>query len=162
MSSVGSSSASPTNYVSQLLGRSTSSNNSSASSVLQLLGAPDTTPSSNSILNKLDAALHKSVVPAKSSAASQLGNLGLSAQVLNLLQGGTPGADILSNLLGTSVGSTSVNDAASKLLRTSLSSSVLQSAQNAAAQKKYNEASKAEPIQQLLSTYKPRVTTTSA
>jgi hypothetical protein len=123
----------------------------SASYVSQLLGRSATTPSSNGILQALDKATQKSVIPSNQSSAAQFNNLGLSNDVLNLLQGGSRAANTLSQLLG---GSSLSNDnsssgligkATSSLLQSSTSANILQAAQNGAAAKKYAAAARTVP-----------------
>ena len=128
-----------------------SSGTSPTSYVSQLLGASSATPSSNGILQALDKATQKSVIPAKQSSAAQFKNLGLSSNVLNLLQGGSAGANALSQLLnGSSLSNDNssaglIGKATNSLLQSSVSSNILQAAQNGAAAKKYAAAARTVP-----------------
>ena len=127
---------------------SATSGTSPTSYVSQLLGGSSSTPSSNAILQALNKAAHTSVIPAKQSSAAQFKNLGLSSAVLNLLQGGSGGADTLSQLLnGSSLSNDStsglIGKATNSLLQASISSNLLQAAQNGAAAKKYAAAAQA-------------------
>lgn len=124
----------------------TTISNSTPSTVTQLLGATTSNPSGANALNDVSQALGTPTTASGSGSTTSTtaDQLGLSSEVLSLLQG-VPGADMMSALLGGA--SSSPMDA---LLTGSESAALVASAYAATAQKARESATSVDPVSNLV------------
>ncbi|MES2983641.1 MAG: hypothetical protein V4735_00440 [Pseudomonadota bacterium] len=131
------------------------SSTGSGNYINQLLGV-DSSDSQNSILDAIKSAT-KSPVIATDSSSTTSGTLGLSATVLNLLQG-TQGAQYMKDMLANGKSSP-----VSVLLGGSISSAILQSALKGARQQRYSTSlDTGSPVSSLLASYNATLNAASA